>query len=218
MGMFGGGSIDTSRVVEAAASFDDGGGGGGGGGGDELDLAAFKAKLAEINPQFFNANFGSDKMGGIAQLLENRGRGIEGYDPAFDKFRESQFNVFEEGATGERQNAASNLQRMGLGNSSTSIDQLGGVDRRLNLQRNSLNSQLGMQQMGRQDQALQSSLGAFGQSAAAKDMELNARTAGLENLLAIPSLQVSQQAAINAGKMPPPEEKGLLGSMFGGLF
>jgi len=196
---------------------------GGGGGNDimgsgELDLEEFKRRLGEINPQFFEADFGAEKTRGIAELLERRGRGIEPRDPAFERFRESQFNIFEQGAEEQRQNVASNLARRGLGSSSTGINQLAGVDRNLGLRREALGAQIGMQELGRRDNALQQSLGAFGQSAAAQDMQLNARSAGLENLLAIPALQVSQQAAINAGKLPEEDEPGLIDRLLGGLY
>jgi hypothetical protein len=185
---------------------------------DDLDLGQFRSRLNQVTPEFFEADFGAENTRGIAELLERRGRGIAPRDTAFERFRDSQFNIFEQGAEQERANVASNLARRGLGSSSTGLNQLSNVDRNLSLRREALGSQIGLQELGRQDQALQQSLGAFGQAAAAKDLELSSRSAGLENLLALPTLQVAQQAAANAGKLPPERKPGLLGNIFEGLF
>jgi hypothetical protein len=142
----------------------------------------------------------------------------------FERFRESQFNIFERGAEEQRRNAAANLSRLGLGSSSVGLNQLQNIDRDLGLRREALGAQVGLQELGRQDQALLNALGAFGQSGAAKDLELSARSAGLENLLALPTLQVAQQAATTAGQLPQGAggNRGLLGNVFegilGGLF
>lgn len=189
---------------------------GGGGDGSPLDLQAFQDKLNEINPQFFEADFGAGDIRGIAEQQRDIGRG--GPDPRFQRFQESQFNIFESGANQQRANAASQLARSGLLNSSTGFDRLGNIDAQLGQRREALGSRIGLQELGRQDQALQSAVGSFGQAGAAKDLELSSRTAGLENLLAIPTLQVAQTAAQNAGKLPDEKESGLLGNIFEGLF
>ena len=213
---------DLASFAENPAAFFRGLSGQGGGQNDsvadeniELDLNAFKAKLAEINPQFFEADFGLDDIRGIANQFRDIGQGAP--DPRFQRFQDAQFNIFESGAASQRANAASNLARRGLLGSSTGLNQLGGIDAQLGQRREALGAQLGMQQLGRQDQALQNALGAFGQAAAMQDLQLNARSAGLENLLAIPSLQVAQQAAINAGKLPEEEKAGILSGLFKGI-
>ncbi len=117
------------------------------------------------------------------------------------------------------------MARRGLGNSSVAMNQMGNIDARLAQQKNLLGSQLGMQQLARQDQALNQSLGGYGlqgrtlgQYSAAQDLGLNSVTAGLQNLLAKPELEIAKAAAINAGRLPPEKEPGLLGGIFGGLF
>ena len=110
------------------------------------------------------------------------------------------------------------MARRGLGSSSVSLNQLQNVDRDLNLRREALGSQLGMQELGRQDQSLLQSIDAFGRAGAARDLELSARSAGLENLLALPTLEVAQTAALNSGRLPPERKPGLLGNVFEGLF
>lgn len=184
----------------------------------EIDFSEFQRKLSEVNPQFFNADFGSESIRGIAQTLENRGRGIAPRDIGFERFRDSQFNIFERGAEEQRQNVAANLARRGLGGTSAGINQLSNVDRELSQRREALGAQVGLQELSRQDQALQQSLSAFGQAGAARDLELSAASSGLQNLLAVPTLQVSQQAARSAGALPPERPRGLLGNVFGGLF
>lgn len=183
----------------------------------DIDLAEFNRRLAEINPQFFEADFGAERFGGIADVLEQRGRGIAPRDPAFERFQEAQFNVFEQGAEEQRRNVASELSRRGLGGSSTAINALGRVDERLAGQRAALGGQLGIQELQRQDQALLQAAGVLGQAGAARDLELSARAAGLENLLAGPALQVSRQAAIAAGRLPQERQPGILGGVLGGL-
>lgn len=185
---------------------------------DDLDLSAFQGQLNTLNPQFFNAQFGGDRLRGIADLLEQRGRGTAPRDPAFERFRESQFNIFEQGAEQERQNVASNLARRGLGSSSVGLNQLANVDRNLALRREALGSQLGMQELGRQDQALLQSAGVLGQAGMAEEARLNAITSGLENLLAVPTLQVAQNAAILGSRLPPERRRGPIGNILGGLF
>jgi hypothetical protein len=204
------------------------------GDGQGINVADFQRKLANFNPQFFDTDFGqqrysdlADKVGGVSDRLSNIGFG--GRDPRFDAFQQAQFNIFESGAAQQRQNMASEMERRGLGNSSVAMNQMGNIDARLAQQKNLLGSQLGMQQLARQDQALNQSLGGYGlqgrtlgQYSAAQDLGLNSVTAGLQNLLALPALEVSALAARNAGKLPPEEEPGLIGGLFddifGGLF
>lgn len=220
--IFSGGSFrsDGADFLKNPASFLGFGNSGGGGEDDELsfgdiDLEEFNKKLAEFNPQFFNADFGSENLSEIANTLKDRS---EGSDPAFEQFRESQFNIFDQGAEEERSNAAGNLARLGILNSSTGTNELNKVDRNLNLRKGALSSQIGLQDLNRQDQNLLSSAGVFGQAGAARDLELSAISSGLENLLAPEALKISRIAAINAGKLPPEEEKGLFGNIFSGLF
>lgn len=184
----------------------------------DLDLSNFRSILDRFNPQFFDADFGGQRLTGIADVLEQRGRGIAPRDPAFERFRESQFDVFESGAEQQRARAASDLARRGLGGSSTALNQLSGIDERLGRQRSALDAQLGLQELQRQDQSLLQSAGVLGQAGAAEQARLGSVTAGLENLLAIPSLQVSQQAAELAGRIPQERQPGFLGNIFGGLF
>lgn len=180
------------------------------------DLSNFRSQLAQINPEFLQADFGADQARGLSDVFRNIGLG--GTDPRFRSFAESQFNVFESGAQQQRQNLANELGRRGLLNSSVGLTQLGNVDAGLSQQRQQLASQLGLQQLGRQDQALQQSLGALGQAAALQDLQLGARSAGLENILAPASLSVSETAAANAGRLPPQRQPGVFGRAFGGLF
>ena len=196
-------------------------GGGGGGEGDPLstanyDLSEFINKLGQYNNQFFNTDFGQNRFSGLANIFENIGTG--GNDPRFDAYQQAQFNIFDSGATQQRQNVMAELGRRGLGNSSTGLNQLMNVDSNLAQQKQLLGSQLGMQQLGRQDNALGQALSAWNQYSNAQDMGLNSITAGLQNLLAVPSLEVSRTSANNQGRLPPPQRRGLLGDIFSGIF
>lgn len=155
---------------------------------DPTGIGGFKSQLMQINPEFLSADFGSN-------ILRQRALGQDQSDIPFQRFAESQFNIFESGAAQQRQNVAENLARRGLLNSSVGLGALQNVDAQLAQQREGLGSQLGLQQLTRRDQALMD-------SARLKDLELSARTAGLENLLALPTLDVARLAAENAGKVP----------------
>lgn len=202
----------------------------------ELDLEEFKKRLPGVTEQLFGADFGGEQFQDLANRFQRLARQFEqerlnvAQDPRFQQFQEAQFNVFEQGAEQDRRDAAANLARSGIGvGSSNFINQLGGINQRLNTQRQALAGQLGLQELGREDQLRQQatqnlfgSLGAqasaLGQAGSAEDLRLNALTAGLENYLAIPSLQVSQQAAQVAGTLPGERRPGLLSSILKGLF
>lgn len=175
---------------------------------DPTGIGGFKSQLMQINPEFLSADFGSN-------ILRQRALGQDQSDIPFQRFAESQFNIFESGAAQQRQNTAENLARRGLLNSSVGLGALQNVDAQLAQQREGLGSQLGLQQLTRRDQALMD-------SARLKDLELSARTAGLENLLALPTLDVARLAAENAGKVPSDSggggrRGGLVGGFLGAL-
>lgn len=192
LGGFGGGSGRGSNVSSNPTL-------------EDFGIDAFKEKLEEVNPSFFGADYGS-------RLLHGRALGLDNTDRMFDKYAQSRFNIFESGAQQQRENMSANLQRMGLGNSSVGLNQLSNIDSSLSQQRESLGSELGLQQLQRRDQALLD-------AASMKELEFGATTVGLENLLAMPTLEIGRLAAVNAGKVP--EDKsggGLLGGLLGGLF
>lgn len=182
---------------------------------DEANFDEFNSRLNQFNDQFFNADLGSESLFDIASTFRNRS---EGSDPSFERFRDSQFNIFEAGAEEERSNAAANLARLGILNSSTGVNELNKVDRNLNFRKEALGSQIGLQDLNRRDQNLLNAAAVTGQAGAARDLELSSISAGLENLLAPEALKISRIAAINAGKLPPEQEEGLFGKIFDGLF
>lgn len=229
-------SVMPELANQASGLFNRGGSFGSiGGFSNNLDIETFRSALKEYNPQLFSADYGGQqfqdlatRFGGLADQFERERLNV-GQDPRFEQYRESQFNVFEEGADEQRRRASAELARRGLGGSSTSLNQLGAINQRLDTQRQALSGQIGLQEMNREDQlrqaatqnlfgALGSQQGALGAAGGAEEARLNAVSAGLENLLAIPSLQVSQQAVEVAGRLPEEEEPGLFGKIFGGLF
>jgi len=135
-------------------------------------------------PGFFNAGFEgfnpSGQMAGLGGLQQqvsglgaetgnqfnqfiNEQQGIAGgNDPRFEAFRQAQLNEFETGANRQLGNVNANLSRTGVTGSVAQNERnrlLGGLGN----QRQSLTSGLGLQQMGRQDNAMNRAAGLFGQ-------------------------------------------------------
>lgn len=229
-------------------------------------LKPFLDALAQYNPQFMNAGFTgldqgtlnttnlantniSNQLAGIqpgglnqaqqqtaniAQTLQGVGQGAA--DPRFEAYRQSQLGLLETQKQGELGRASESLSRRGLGGSSAELNAGTSINNQYNQQQQSLSSQLGLQSLGRQDNALQNALSAYSQSGqlglaggqfqsgilgqqaglnqqnfgntlqqvqsanAARGSNLEALTAGLQNLTLPYALETAREAANNAGE------------------
>lgn len=105
--------------------------------------------------------FGSG-IGGLIAAQQGRAQGI---DPRFDEFRQNQLAQLN--ANEQRQQAGQSefFNRRGLGGSSAALNAQNRVSGGFNKQRATLTSQLGLQQLGRQDDALIQQQSLFGQQA-----------------------------------------------------
>ena len=166
---------------------------------DELGLADFKSALAEFNPQFFDA---VDPLARrlVTGIAEGGGR-----DTAFQMFQEAQLGQFGRQRQFQTGQLQTQLGRQGIGGSAA-INELNRLNLGFEGREASLVGQLGLQQLGRSDQAI-------GQLQGFREAELSGISTGLQNLLAIPTLQVAQTAAEAAGE--DGDDGG--GGLFGGL-
>ena len=244
------GTPGTQAVKALGGGFNDsfggkfgGGDGAGGGGGSPLDLSSLglsvdqtNAILRGIGGQFgelgaqsgalgtqFGGQFGNlagqagTQFGGIASELQ----GIsQGDDPAFARFREAQLGLLE-GQRGRGVSALNTeLARTGV-RGTAAINERGRFQTGFNEQARAFTSGLGLQQLGRQDQARLNAANVAGQGFGLQSQFLGqgfgAQQAGLQgqgqalsnqaglesvalqNQFGIPTLQVAQTAANRAG-------------------
>ena len=139
--------------------------------------------------------FGGD-LGGIAGQF---GAIAGGNDPRFDAFRTAQLGLLESQRSQQTGALQNQFARTGLGDSSAATNQVNALNQQFNLQGQGLSSQIGLQQLGRQDAALGSQAGIIGQQAGLTAGAVDLGQTGVQNTLAIPTLDIASQAAQNAG-------------------
>lgn len=183
-----GGSLFGSSGALLGNQFNNlfGGGGGGGGGGPPLDLEAFRALLGGQNQGILD---NQGRLGGIADRLQ----GIsQGNDPRFAAFQEGQFGLLNAQRGQALRDQGNTLARTGV-TGSVALNEQNKVGGQFDLQKRALSGQLGLQQLGRQDQALLNQVGVLGQQNQFGQL-------ALQNLLAEPTLNIAQLAAQNQGQ------------------
>ena len=201
--------------------------------------------------------------------LYNRQMGIAtGQDPRFANFANSQRNILRTQTAQQQSQASDMFGKRGLGESSAALNALTGIQGQGQMQERNMLAQLGLQEMGRQDQALNLAAGLTGQQMGARmggiqgqgqfgqaglgarmggiqgqgqlsqaglgarmggigtalnaeqlgmgaaGKQLDYYSAGLQNLLAGPTMGIAMTAAQNSGKLPPEKDPGLLGGVF----
>ena len=87
------------------------------------------------------------------------------FDTRFEDFRNAQFDQLNYEQDQQKSMTSDFFARRGLGGSSASLNQLSNVGDKFGRHRSTLGAQLGLQQMQRQDQALQTAAGLYGQEA-----------------------------------------------------
>ena len=166
-------------------------------------LGPFNEQLDQINPQFLNADF-ADASGTLDPIIADFMKiGQGGADPRFAAFQNSQFNVLRSAAGKRQAMTQEQFGRRGFGGSGAELGALAAIEKETGMQEQNIASQLGLQQLGRQDNALLTA-GNLGLQRAesvnqAQQSELDARQAGLTNLLANPTLITSLLAALAGG-------------------
>lgn len=157
----------------------------------------------------------TQNIGGIAGEFATIGRG--GGDPRFDAFKTAQLGQLETDQQRQEALTSNFFSRRGLGGSSAALNALNNVGTQYGQQRQNMNASLGLQQLGRQDQALTTAAGLYGTQFGleqgrysqigqlglaqgrfglqAEEQDLSAITAGLENLTLPYTLETERQAA-----------------------
>ena len=158
-----------------------------------LDLQGFGGQLGGLGGQ----------LGGIAGQF---GDIAAGNDPRFGAFRTAQLDLLESQRSQQTGALQNQFARTGLGDSSAASNQVNALNQQFNLQGRGLSSQIGLQQLGRQDQALGAQAGLVGQQAGIVGQQagltagaVDLGQTGVQNTLAIPTLGIAGQAAQNAG-------------------
>ena len=161
------------------------------------DLTAFLEALRINNPQFFNQDFNQEGFGGLIEQFQGIASGEA--DPRFAAFQEGQFNVLDRNQQGQVGAASELFERRGTGGSTASLNAQNRIRGDFDAQRQALSGQLGLQQLGRQDQFLAGQGDLFAAQNTATEQQLGAITAGLENLTIEEQLNILGVAASNAG-------------------
>ena len=188
-------------------------------------LAEFFKQLGLSNSQFLNnpmfqqlqqGLFGANGQGGLGGDLAGLQKtqfdiasGKDGGDPRFEAFKQSQLQQLASDQQGQQARQGEFFSRRGLGGSSAALNQQNKLSSSFGQQSQNLASQIGMQQLGRQDQALLNQQNIVGQragltqlGAGLEEQRLGQVTAGLENLTIGEQLSIGRLAAENAGKSP----------------
>jgi hypothetical protein len=169
------------------------------------------------------------QVGAIGQQFQDIGMG--GADPRFAAFRDAQMAQLGSQEAAAQQRESTFFGRRGLGGSSAALNQAGKTQAGFDQRRTALEAGLGMQQMGRQDQALMQAAGLFGQQAGiqsegtqlgfnidtgiinaanqAQLLGLESKAAGIETASLPTQLDIAALAAANAGRQPTPQSSGL---------
>lgn len=173
-------------------------------------------QFGSLNPAAANAQLGQigGQIGGIAGQFA--GIGADN-DPRYAAFQQSQFGLFDQDAERQRSALATELARTGV-RGTAATNEMNRVEQGLSARRQDLSAQLGMNQLGRQDSALLSAAGLYGQQAgigqqafgnlgtagafnnAATQMGLEAQTGGLQNIANVLGIDVSREAAMRSGQ------------------
>jgi hypothetical protein len=151
-------------------------------------LAPFIKSLIEFNPSFFEP-VNRQAVEQVRQTVETGGA-----DPAFGRFRQSQMDLINEQRRQQTQQTAEQLARQGVTGSSA-LNELNRIGRGFDVRESALTEQLGLQQLGRRDQAV-NLLQQFEQLN--RESELEGISTGLQNLLALPQIEIAKIAAQTA--------------------
>ncbi len=120
-------------------------------------LGGISSGVGDVSQRF------SQDFGGLQQNL--RGVLEGGNDPRFEAFRQAQNEQLLEEQERQQAQTSDFFGRRGIGGSSAALTELQNQGTGFAQQRRQLGAQLGLQQLGRQDTALQQLLGAAGQRA-----------------------------------------------------
>ena len=112
---------------------------------EHASLDYFEQQLGQIVPEWMEADFGADIFRGI---------GTGANDPRFDAFKQSQLGQLSREQQQQQAMTSDFFSRRGLGGSSAQLNQMQNLGTQFGQQRQNVMSQLGMQEMGRQDKAL----------------------------------------------------------------
>lgn len=172
--------------------------GGTGGTGDTGDTDRSGAPDITVNPfagvdaaviqQQQAINMAQGQLGGISGAL---GGISTGADPRFAEFEAGQFGLLQEQQDQAVLAERNQLARSGV-TGSAALNQVAGVNRGFDVRRGALRGDIGLQQLGRQDQARLQQAGIIGQG-------IDLGQARIQNQTISPTLGIAQTAAENAG-------------------
>jgi len=178
-------------------------------------LGDFSAELARQNPAFLDPDFNVDDFQGIAGTYEGISQGA---DPRFQEFQDAQFALMDSNRRQQLGETGQYFSRRGLGGTSAELNAMNRLNAGFGMQRQQLGAQLGMQQLGRQDTALGQQAGMLGMANQARQAEMEAITAGLQNLTIHEQIAIMRLAAQNAGDVSPVQAGGgLFGQKLTGM-
>jgi len=177
-------------------------------------LDAFFAQLSGANQQFLN----NETFAGIQQGVSGLGAQLAGLqhtqaniaggaDPRFEAYKTAQLQQLAADQQAQQARQSEFFSRRGLGGSSAALNQMNRLETGFGQQKQNLAATIGMQQLGRQDQALLNQQNILGQRAGLaqlmgglEETRLGQVTAGLENLTIGEQLAIARLAAENAGQ------------------
>jgi len=142
------------------------------------------------------------QLGGLGSQLGGIGQQYAaiaaGDDPRFAAFQEAQLAQLGAQREGAANQQNTTLGRQGIGGS-VALNEQNALAENYDLREQSLTSGLGLQQMARQDQALAGQAGIIGQQGGLLGAQTGMGQLGVQNELAIPTLNIANTAANNQG-------------------
>ena len=168
----------------------------------DISMGNLTSGLNQINPQYLNSanqiNQQSGQVGQTANFLQGIGMGTQN-DPRFQAMAQSRLGQLQSQQGQQQSQQDQFFGRRGLEGSAAQLNQQNKLATSFGGQQNQMLANIGMQQMGRQDQALSQSLQARGQVAGMQGQRLAGLQGYLQNLAAPVALNTAQTAAENAG-------------------
>jgi len=169
----------------------------------DTSMGNLTSGLNQINPQYLNSanqiNQQSRQVGRTANFLQGIGMGTQ-TDPRFQAMAQSRLGQLQAQQGQQQSQQDQFFGRRGLEGSAAQLNQQNKLATSFGGQQNQMMANIGMQQMGRQDQALSQSLQARGQVAGMQGQRLAGLQGYLQNLAAPVALQTAQTAAEQAGE------------------
>ena len=121
---------------------------------EHASLDYFEKQLGTIVPDWLDADFGAEIFRGIGSGEVDPVTGDLTGDPRFQAFKDSQLGQLSREQQQQQAMTSDFFSRRGLGGSSAQLNQMQNLGTQFGQQRQNVMSQLGMQEMGRQDKAL----------------------------------------------------------------